>query len=450
MRLLHYFLGFPPYRSGGLTKYSFDLMKAQVDYGDVVYALWPGTMLPGAGRVHIKKRKDVYMINNYELINPLPVPLDEGIKEPDRFMKTCDPKVFRKFLLDIKPDVIHVHTLMGIYKEFFEVAESLNIRTVFTSHDYFGLCPKVTMYREGCVCDNTGDCEDCFACNHSALSMNKILLLQSPIYRYMKSFKFIKRLRQKHREKFFLEDVQIKKEKSQCPEKVLEYRRLRNYYVSILEKIDMIHFNSTVAEQVYKSNMLPKDSRVISITHKEIGDNREHKKIDSEVLRITYLAQAKANKGYDVLVSALNELKEEGFCNFKLRLFTNVPKEEPYMEIKKDGYLYSELGKIMEETDVLVVPSTWKETFGFTALEAISYGVPVIVSDFVGAKDIIKDGGITVEAGSVDSLKKALLAMTSEKICELTDNIREHVTIKTWDKFMQENYELYKEKSCCS
>ena len=215
-------------------------------------------------------------------------------------------------------------------------------------------------------------------------------------------------------------------------------------------KIDMIHFNSTVAEQVYKSNMLPKDSRVISITHKEIGDNREHKKIDSEVLRITYLAQAKANKGYDVLVSALNELKEEGFCNFKLRLFTNVPKEEPYMEIKKDGYLYSEQGKIMEETDVLVVPSTWKETFGFTALEAISYGVPVIVSDFVGAKDIIKDGGITVEAGSVDSLKKALLAMTSEKICELTDNIREHVTIKTWDKFMQENYELYKEKSCCS
>ena len=31
MKILHYFLGFPPYRSGGLTKYAFDLMTAQVE-----------------------------------------------------------------------------------------------------------------------------------------------------------------------------------------------------------------------------------------------------------------------------------------------------------------------------------------------------------------------------------------------------------------------------------
>ena len=40
--------------------------------------------------------------------------------------------------------------------------------------------------------------------------------------------------------------------------------------------------------------------------------------------------------------------------------------------------------------DVLIVPSIWKETFGFVVLEALSYGVPVIVSDNVGAKDIVK------------------------------------------------------------
>ena len=28
MRVLHYTLGFPPYRSGGLTKYALDLMLA--------------------------------------------------------------------------------------------------------------------------------------------------------------------------------------------------------------------------------------------------------------------------------------------------------------------------------------------------------------------------------------------------------------------------------------
>lgn len=36
MKIIHYFLGFPPYRSGGLTKYAFDLMKAQVNDGHEV------------------------------------------------------------------------------------------------------------------------------------------------------------------------------------------------------------------------------------------------------------------------------------------------------------------------------------------------------------------------------------------------------------------------------
>jgi len=39
--------------------------------------------------------------------------------------------------------------------------------------------------------------------------------------------------------------------------------------------------------------------------------------------------------------------------------------------------------------DVLAVPSSWMETFGMVVLEALSCGVPVIVTEKVGAKDII-------------------------------------------------------------
>ena len=45
MIILHYFLGFPPYRTGGLTKYAFDLMKSQADDGNDVMALWPNKKL---------------------------------------------------------------------------------------------------------------------------------------------------------------------------------------------------------------------------------------------------------------------------------------------------------------------------------------------------------------------------------------------------------------------
>ena len=48
------------------------------------------------------------------------------------------------------------------------------------------------------------------------------------------------------------------------------------------------------------------------------------------------------------------------------------------------------IAAVYDGMDVLIVPSIWKETFGFVVLEALSYGVPVIVSDNVGAKDIVR------------------------------------------------------------
>ena len=153
MRILHYFLGFPPYRTGGLTKYAYDLMCAQVDKGDEVSALWPGKMEIVKHDPKIAKQEAIHGIHNYELVNPLPVPLDEGIRETDAFTEACDIKVYIEFLEKINPEVIHIHTLMGLHREFIRAAKALKIRMLFTSHDYFGLCPKVTLYKENEACD---------------------------------------------------------------------------------------------------------------------------------------------------------------------------------------------------------------------------------------------------------------------------------------------------------
>lgn len=39
MKVLHYSLGFPPYRSGGLTKFALDLMREQLNEGNEVALL---------------------------------------------------------------------------------------------------------------------------------------------------------------------------------------------------------------------------------------------------------------------------------------------------------------------------------------------------------------------------------------------------------------------------
>ena len=449
MKILHYFLGFPPYRTGGLTKYAFDLMRSQVENGDKVFALWPGEMSILSKQIKIVQKKDINYIVNYELINPLPVSLDEGILDFEEYMQSCNELIYEQFLKKIAPDVVHIHTLMGLHQEFLCATHKMKIRTVFTTHDYFGICPKVTLYRYGNACENDHDCEDCIQCNCRALSMKKVYILQSPMYRTLKNSAVVRQLRKKHRVDFFSNEMipNMSVADSEISTMAEKYRELRAYYIRMLSLVDMIHFNSTVTESIYKKYFTPKDSRVLTITHKNIVDNRSVNQWDfTGKLRITSLAPAKPFKGFNVLCSALDDMWESGKRDFKLNLFSAVSKVKPYMNVKEDGFTYNQLEAIFAKTDVLVAPSIWYETFGFTVLEAISYGVPVVVSSHVGSQDIIGNGGIVVAAGNAEELRKAIETLTEEKLEQLRKNVRKNAKIKNWKQFLKENYELYKQK----
>ncbi len=433
MRILHYFLGFPPYRTGGLTKYAYDLMEEQEKDGNDVYGLWPGQIKNYNDAPYFKKNKSINGIGNLELINPLPVSLDEGIVDFEAYTKSCDIGIYIQFLGEVSPDIIHIHTLMGIHKEFIQAANNLKIRTVFTSHDYFGLCPKVTLYRYGVCCDVDNKCENCIQCNTSALSLKTIQLMQSPLYRWAKDISIVKKIRKWHRGEFFKEERIPNMPKVDVGEMSEKYKKLRAFYVEIYESIDFIHFNSMLAEKIYRRYIIPKDSKVVSITHKGIS-RHSRKKIYTGRKVIICLAPAKPFKGWNVLKMACDQLWSEGE-NIELRVYSPVPETEPYMLVKENGFNQDELERIMNEADVLVAPSIWYETFGFTVLEALSYGVPAIVSNHVGAKDLITDNKYIINAGNVEELKYAIKSYSTEAV--------NNSNIKVWSVFKDEIYEMY-------
>lgn len=445
MRILHYFLGFPPYRTGGLTKFAFDLMKEQINDGNDVMALWPGEIKSYCANPQIKQRKNIEKIKNYELINPLPVSLDEGIKEITAFIKECDVGIYTEFLNNIGPNVIHIHTLMGLHKEFIEAANQLGIRMVYTSHDYFGLCPKVTLYRDGKCCDDDHCCKNCIQCNLNGLSLKKIQIMQSPFYRWAKNTIFVKKLRERHRSVFFAEEKIPDMPDVDVDEFSESYRKLRNYYLWMYEHIDFIHFNSTVSESIFKRYIKPKRSGTISITHKDIMDNIDNLHIKSEKVRFVYLAPTKPFKGFNLLREALDDIWNLSSKNFELKVFSPVAEPSPYMRVKEEGFSHSELGSIFSNADVLVAPSVWYETFGFTVIEALSYGVPVIVSDHVGAKDIIGEYGIVFESGKKENLKDALSYIMKKTNMSKIIEKKKTITIKKWSDFTDEIMSIYEE-----
>lgn len=153
-------------------KYAKDLMQAQIKLGHLVVALYPGgtSLFEKSCYVHWDKTYDG--IRSFEMTNPLPVPLMYGVKDVERATKfrNLDTYSFECLLDDVKPEVFHIHTLMGLPLEYIQIVHDRGIRIVYTSHDYFGLCPKVNFINEdGEVC--LGAIADrCAVCNAHAKS----------------------------------------------------------------------------------------------------------------------------------------------------------------------------------------------------------------------------------------------------------------------------------------
>lgn len=411
MKILHYALGFPPYRSGGLTKFCVDLMVQQSQEGHTVAMLWPGQMGFISRKISIKKHKIEHIkehdIQSYEVINPLPISFDEGIANINDFTLDINTEVYREFLDIFQPDVIHVHTLMGLHKNFLQVAKDKKVKTIFTAHDFFPICPKVTMFRHGAICDSVQACDECGVCNTTALGLNKIKILQSPLYRKFKDLQIVRKLRKQHRDNYLSESSE---EAVKSVGTVGDYKSLRDYYGSLLSLMDMIHYNSSVTKKVYETFFELPNSCILSITHSDIRDNRRIKEYSNDCLRIRYLGPQSRAKGYQLLKAALDELWNirQDFC---LDVHFMPTEVSPYIKVH-NRYTYSELKDIFDNTDVLVAPSIGYETFGFTVLEALSYGVPVIISGTVGAKDILSNGaGIVIEN------------ITPKKLCGILNNL---------------------------
>ena len=428
MNILHYSLGFPPYRSGGLTKFCMDLMHQQIRDGHQVSLLWPGSMDPINRTTRIKKRLLVNGVGSYEIINPLPVPYDEGIVELEAFMKTVKSAAFCRFLRELKPDVVHIHTLMGLHAEFLQAVREEGIRLVFSAHDFFPVCPKVTLFRDGAICADAGSCGTCAQCNQTALSYRRICFLQSDLYRSVKDTPLVKMYRKRHRDRFLngtRSNGEIRNLRD--PE---EYRRLRRFYGNMLEQMDRIHFNSSVTQKVYHEFFTIPEECLVPITHEDVADKRRKKAFSSKCIRIRYLGPQGAGKGFLILKDALDRMweKRQDFC---LDVHFTPDEIAPYMRCH-ERYTYGELEEIFAETDVLVCPSVWYETFGYTVIEALSFGVPVVISGTVGAKDIVSEGaGIVIEDIDSQKLETVLSGLTAEKLSDMNRHILESQRIKS-------------------
>ena len=412
-----------------------DLARQQVKDGHQVSMLWAGHYTILGNRTGIKQHRAQEGILSFEVINPNPVPYDEGILDTKAFMHKGSKEVYSDFLKNNAPEVIHIHTLMGLHETLLIAAKELHIRVVFSAHDFFPVCPKVTLFRDGDVCKSAGTCEECADCNKSALSLTRIKLLQSGIYRLLKDSPPVKLLRKRHRDNYLGDKAKVTKKQQKFSRGAAanegerpawdgaeQYRVLRKYFAGLLSYADVIHFNSCLTRGVYDRYVEFAASKieVLPITHGQIRDNRERRSY-SDVLRITYMGAQSSAKGYYILKAALDEIFRER--KIVLNVFFKPAKSEEYIQVH-ERFSHGDLKAIFSETDILAAPSLLYDTFGYTVLEALSFGVPVLISANVGAKDIVPQGcGIIIEDITAEKIAEAIRSLDAGKLKEMNENI---------------------------
>lgn len=350
MRILHVSSLYPPIAYGGAEKVAASLAEAQVRAGHEVYAcsITPAPhpvgervgviTCPVAGRNPLW----IEMVSHYPAIVRL-------LNKAATVYNPVTAAQFGQLLDEIRPDVVHSHSLVAWPPSIWEKAAQRGIAVVHTLHDYDLLCIRATLFKDGQACVN----------RHLACK-----LLSA-------------------RKRAFHDRISL--------------------VVAVSQTVLDIHLGHGLFAH------LPADRRQViwnpvALTGGPARASRGHQ---NDQVRFGYLGRLVEEKGLGTLIDAARRLAPGGWT---LTIAGEGPDRARY-EAQAAGLPIRFVGRVeptafLADIDVLVCVPLWDEPFGLTTLEAYAAGCRVIGDErgFIGEAVRAIDPGWTVAAGDCAQL----------------------------------------------
>ncbi len=164
---------------------------------------------------------------------------------------------------------------------------------------------------------------------------------------------------------------------------------------------------------------------------------------ESRVIEFIYVGGVKELKGIAYLFEAFSKIST---TIARLTVVGNYslsdPDTLPYA--KKVNFtgsvLHSEIPRLLRKSDVFIMPSLG-DSFCLAALEAAACGLPIIVTENTGVRDLITDGenGFIVPIQSVDALTDKInyFIENPDQIQIMGMNARRTAEQYTWDRYSE-------------
>jgi UDP-glucose:(heptosyl)LPS alpha-1,3-glucosyltransferase len=168
-----------------------------------------------------------------------------------------------------------------------------------------------------------------------------------------------------------------------------------------------------------------------------VGMNFEVKGLDSLLSAIAILKSDYDNDQVKVLVVGKGNIKKYKAIAHKL----GIGKQLIFSGVRND------MEKIYPAGDILVMLSKF-DTFGMVVTEAMAASLPVIISETVGAKDLVIQGenGFVVDGKDIEMISSRInLMQNKETRLEMGKKAYNTALNQTWEKMTQEVLKVYEE-----
>lgn len=402
--------GLPPDHVAGTEVYTYGIACALRDAGHQISVLCPKTWDKGPNNAR-------YEIGQEDTTS-------EGIfirhlsfdwrtaPDPHGYLFDYNPEIFKItkcFLQERKPDVVHITSCNNLSGSVISATHSLGLPMVLTMTAFWVICPRTTLLRrDGTLCRTHQNGLTCLHC----------------LYGDTKTWRLLQKLPK------ILQHCLLKQLVSR--QSVLNWNGTLNLTSAVerrnanlprlLSDIDWV-----ISPSNFLADMIAQDG-IISrarIHVSPLGYNMERAEVgrhktNSDYMRFGHIGSLVPWKGVHVLIEAFNQLSPDHQA--RLFIYGDSQADSSYVQrlrqmaadnphiLFKGRFNNSEIGHILKEIDVVVVPSLWYENTPFAILGAFAAKTPVIATNLGGLTEVVQHevNGLVFNPGDVSDLARQM------------------------------------------